>query len=150
MASKRGRRWSRNAKVKHLAQVPLFDACSKTDLARIASLADELDVPAGRVLMRQGEFGHECFVILDGEARVSFRGRRATKLGPGACFGEMALLQPRGKRSATVTAETDMDVLVLGSREFSSMIEKVPSVGRKVMTAVADRVRAAERGQTAH
>lgn len=82
MASKRGNRWSRNAKVKRLAQVPLFDACSKTDLARIAALADELDVPAGRVLMRQGEFGHECFVILDGEARVSFRGRRATKVGP--------------------------------------------------------------------
>ena len=60
----------------------------------------------------------------------------------------MALLQPRGKRSATVTAETDMDLLVLGSREFSSMVEKVPSVGRKVMAAVADRVRDAERGQT--
>jgi CRP-like cAMP-binding protein len=149
MASKR-RRWSRNAKVNHLAQVPLFEACSKTDLARIASLADELDVPAGRVLMRQGEFGHECFVILDGEARVSFRGRRGATLGPGDCCGEMALLQPRGKRSATVTAETEMDVLVLGSREFASMIEKGPSVGRMVMTAVADRVREAERGQTAH
>ena len=150
MASKRGRRWSRDAKVKHLAEVPLFDACSKSELTRIASLADELDVPSGRVLMRQGEYGHECFVILDGTARVSFRGRRAAKLGPGDCFGEMALLQPRGKRSATVTAETDMDVLVLGSREFSSMVEKVPSVGRKVMAAVADRVREAERGQTAH
>ena len=78
MASKRRRRWSRDAKVKHLAEVPLFEACSKADLARIAALADELDVPAGRVLMRQGEFGHECFVILEGKARVSFRGRRGT------------------------------------------------------------------------
>jgi CRP-like cAMP-binding protein len=150
MAAKRRRRWSRDAKVKHLADVPLFEACSKTDLARIAALADELDVPAGRVLMRQGEYGHECFVILDGKARVSFRGRRAVMLGPGDSFGEMALLQPRGRRSATVTADTDMDLLVLGSREFATMMEQVPSVARKVMAAVADRVRAAERGQTAH
>jgi CRP/FNR family transcriptional regulator, cyclic AMP receptor protein len=150
MASKRRRRWSRDAKVKHLAEVPLFEACSKADLVRVAALADELDVPEGRVLMRQGEYGHECFVILEGKARVSFRGRRGTTIGPGECFGEMALLQPRGKRSATVTAESDMDLLVLGSREFSSMIEKVPSVGRKVMAAVADRVRDAERGQKAH
>ena len=72
MASKRRRRWSRDAKVKHLAEVPLFEACSKADLVRIAALADELDVPEGRVLMRQGEYGHECFVILEGKARVSF------------------------------------------------------------------------------
>jgi len=151
MASNGGRRWPRDTKVKHLAEVPLFESCSKSDLVRIAALADELDVPAGRVLMRQGEYGHECFVILEGKAKVSFRGRRGTTtLGPGECFGEMALLQPRGKRSATVTAETDMDLLVLGSREFSSMVERVPSVGRKVMAAVADRVRQAERGQTAH
>jgi CRP-like cAMP-binding protein len=150
MASRRRRRWSRDAKVKHLADVPLFEGCTKADLARIASLADELDVPAGRVLMRQGEYGHECFVILDGRARVSFRGRRAVTLRPGDSFGEMALLQPRGKRSATVTAETDMDLLVLGSREFSTMLEEVPPVARKVMAAVAERVRQAERGQTAH
>ena len=150
MASNGGRRWPRDTKVKHLADVPLFESCSKADLVRIAALADELDVPAGRVLMRQGEYGHECFVILEGKAKVTFRGRRGTTLGPGACFGEMALLQPRGKRSATVTAETDMDLLVLGSREFASMVERVPSVGRKVMAAVADRVREAERGQTAH
>src|SRR6185436_2827826 len=125
MASNGGRRWPRDTKVKHLADVPLFESCSKADLVRIAALADELDVPAGRVLMRQGEYGHECFVILEGKAKVSFRGRGGTTLGPGECFGEMALLQPRGKRSATVTAETDMDLLVLGSREFSSMVERV-------------------------
>jgi CRP-like cAMP-binding protein len=62
----------------------------------------------------------------------------------------MALLQPRGKRSATVTAETDMNLLVLGSRQFSALIDKVPSVAKKVLAAVAERVREAERGQAAH
>ena len=115
------------------------------------AVADEVEVPAGHVLMRQGDFGHECFVILNGKAKVSFRGKRGAKmLGPGDCFGEMALLQPRGKRSATVTAETDMNLLVLGSRQFSALIDKVPSVAKKVLAAVAERVREAERGQAAH
>jgi CRP/FNR family transcriptional regulator, cyclic AMP receptor protein len=143
-------RWTRDEKLKRLAKVPLFAECTKSDLSRIAALADEVEVPAGRVLMRQGEFGHECFVVLDGKAEVSFRRDGKTTLGPGACFGEMALLQPRGKRSATVTAKTDMDLLVLGAREFTALIDDFPSVARKVLAAVADRVRAAERGQTAH
>jgi CRP-like cAMP-binding protein len=151
MAKDRRVRWTRDAKLKRLAKVPLFSACSKTELGRIASLADEVEEPAGSVLMRQGEFGHECFVILAGRARVSFRGRRmGVMLGPGDCFGEMALLQPRGKRSATVTAASDMDVLVVGSREFTALIEQVPSVGNKVMSAVAERIRDAERGKRAH
>ena len=144
-------RWTRDAKLKRLAKVPLFAECSKSELGRIAALADELEVPAGRVLMRQGEDGHECFVILSGRARVSFRGKRGTMvLGTGDAFGEMALLQPRGKRSATVTAENDMDVLVLTSRQFASLLDDVPSVARKVLSAVANRVREAEKGQTPH
>lgn len=150
MGSDRRVRWTRDAKLKRLAKVPLFSACTKTDLSRIASLADELDVPAGHVLMRQGEFGHECFVILDGRAEVSFRGGGDATLGPGDCFGEMALLQPRGRRSATVKSKTEMDLLVLGAREFSSLMDEMPAVARKLLAAVADRVREAERGQTAH
>jgi CRP-like cAMP-binding protein len=144
-------RWTRDAKLKRLAKVPLFAECSKRELSRIASLADELEVPAGRVLARQGEFAHEGFVILSGKARVSFRGKRNTlRLGTGDAFGEMALLKTRGKRSATVTAETDMDVLVLTSRQFATLLDDVPSVARKVLSAVADRVREAEHGQIAH
>jgi CRP-like cAMP-binding protein len=151
MARDRRVRWTRDAKLKRLAKVPLFSECTKGDLVRIASLADEVEVPAGRVLMRQGEFGHEGFVILSGKAKVSFRGKSGTKtLGVGDAFGEMALLQPRGKRSATVTAQTDMDLLVLTSRQFASLLEKMPSVARSVLAAVADRVREAEKGQTPH
>ena len=53
-------------------------------------------------------------------------------LGPGSFFGEMALLD-QGPRSATVTAETDMRLLVLGSREFSALINEVPQVAVRIM-----------------
>ena len=139
----------RDPKIKRLSQVQLFSACSKRDLARIAALTVEIEVPEGRVLVRQGEFGHECFVIEAGTARVSIRGRKSTKVGPGDVFGEMALLYD-APRSATVTAETDMHLVVLNAREFSALLEDVPSVARNVLTAVGERLRNAERAQPHH
>ena len=143
------RRRAPDPKVKRLSQVQLFSACSKRDLSRIANLAEEIDVPAGRVLMRQGDLGLEAFVIADGRAKATIRGKRSVELGPGECFGEMALLHP-APRSATVTAETDMRLLVLGSRQFSTLITDVPVVGRRVLAAVAERLREAERAQPHH
>ena len=143
------RRRARDPKVERLSQVQLFSACSKRDLSRIAALAEEVEVPAGRVLMRQGDLGREAFVIADGRAKVTIRGKRSTKLGPGECFGEMALLHS-APRSATVTAESDMRLFVLGSRQFAALIESVPGVGRKVLAALAERLREAERAQPHH
>jgi CRP/FNR family transcriptional regulator, cyclic AMP receptor protein len=143
------RRRARDPKVTRLSQVQLFSACSKRDLSRIAVLAEEIEVPAGRVLMRQGDLGLEAFVISDGRAKATIRGKRSAKLGPGECFGEMALLH-QAPRSATVTAETDMRLFVLGSRQFSALIEDVPVVGRRVLAALAERLREAERAQPYH
>jgi CRP/FNR family cyclic AMP-dependent transcriptional regulator len=142
------RRKSKDAKVKVLGGVPLFSACSKRELSRIASLADEVDVPEGKVLTREGDQGGEFFVVIDGKARVMVGDRgRVSALGPGASFGEMSLLD-RGPRSATVEAETDMQLLVLDARSFSSLLNEVPSVARKVLAAMAGRLRAAEREAT--
>jgi|SRR5215207_4475035 len=140
-------RRSRDAKMNRLREVSLFSVCSKRELARIASLADEIDVPEGRVLTRQGEPGREFFVIVDGRARVSVRGRRSRTLGPGSGFGEMSLLD-QGPRSATVTAQTEMQLLVLDSRGFSSLITEVPSVAMKMFRAMARRLREAEDSET--
>ena len=143
------RRPGGDPKVERLSQVQLFSACSKRDLSRIAAMAEEVEVPTGRVLMRQGDLGREAFVIADGRAKVTIRGKRSTKLGPGECFGEMALLHS-APRSATVTADSDMRLFVLGSREFSALIERVPVVGQQVMAALAERLRKAERVQPHH
>jgi CRP-like cAMP-binding protein len=137
------RRGSRNAKVELLRSVSLFSACSNRELTRIASLADEIEVPEGRVLIRQGEPGREFFVIVEGKAKVLRRGRRAKTLGPGAGIGELSLLD-QGPRSATVTATSDMYLLVLDSRSFSSLIAEVPSVTGKIFRVMAERLRDAE------
>jgi CRP/FNR family transcriptional regulator, cyclic AMP receptor protein len=144
-----GRRRRRDPKVERLSEVQLFSACSNHDLSRIAALTEEVEVPAGRVLIRQGELGREAFVIYEGRAKASIRGKGTGKLGPGECFGEMALLHS-APRSATVTAETEMRLFVLDSRKFSTLIDEIPEIGRRVMAALAERVRQAERAQPHH
>jgi CRP/FNR family transcriptional regulator, cyclic AMP receptor protein len=142
-------RRSRDPKVQRLSQVQLFKSCSKRELTRIAALSNEVDIAAGTVLMRQGDPGQECFVIEKGQAKATVRGKKGRTMGPGECFGEMALLHS-APRSATVTAETDMSLVVLGSREFWTLLEDVPGVALKVLAAVGERLRQTEGAQPHH
>jgi CRP/FNR family transcriptional regulator, cyclic AMP receptor protein len=139
-------RKGRKSKADLLRNVRLFSTCNKRELARIASLVDEVEAPEGKVIVRQGDPGRECFVIRDGKARATIRGKGSTVLGPGSFFGEMSLLD-QGPRSATVIAESDMHLLVLGSREFSSLVNEVPTVAVRMMGGLAERLREAERRQ---
>ena len=85
-----------------LRGVSLFSACSKAELSRIASLADQIEVPKGKVLTREGEPGSEFFVVVEGQASVMIGERgRVAPMGPGASLGEMSLLD-QGPRTATV------------------------------------------------
>ena len=133
----------RDGYLDHLAEVSLFQACSKRDLQRIAKASDEIKVPADRVLVEEGKPGHEFFLIVDGYANVYRNGRKIATLGPGQYFGELALLD-RGPRSATVKAGSDLTVLVLGQREFAGILEEVPSLARKVLAKMAERLREAD------
>ncbi|HSI82090.1 MAG TPA: cyclic nucleotide-binding domain-containing protein [Solirubrobacterales bacterium] len=149
MARRSRPRRGRGGKVELLSSVPLFSACTKRELSRIAALCDKIEVPEGRVLTREGEAGWEFFVIVDGEAKASMRGRRGATLGPGSFFGEMSLLD-HGTRTATVTAETDMELLVLNARDFSGLLLEAPTVSRRILEVLAQRLREAERAQPQH
>ena len=140
--SQPGRR-SKAVKVELLRNVPLFAECTDQDLRRIAGLVDEMDVPDRTVLIRQGEPGRECFVIAEGQAKATVRGSGSASMGPGDVVGEMSLLD-QAPRAATVTAWTDMHVLVLTPDDFSALIEEFPRVARRIMAALAGRLREAE------
>ena len=124
----------------HLAGVPLFSSCTRKELQLLGQLCEETSVKAGKALVKQGAVGYECFVIVEGEASVDRNGRIITTFGPGAYFGELALLD-KGPRSATVTALTDMTVLVLGPREFATAIDRIPGLSHRIMAGLARRLR---------
>ena len=96
------------------------------------------------MLVDQGDAGREAFVIIEGTATVKRNGRKVGTLGPGDAIGELALLD-HGPRTATVTADTDMTVLVLSAREFSGVIEEVPGLAHKLLVELAARVRELDR-----
>jgi CRP/FNR family cyclic AMP-dependent transcriptional regulator len=124
----------------HLAQVPLFSACSKKELQMLAKRAEDVKVDAGKVLVSEGSAGAEFFVILDGNAKVSRHGQEVATLGPSQFFGDLALLD-RAPRNATVTAVTPMELVVLGQREFSALIDEVPGFAHKLLAGLARRLR---------
>ena len=105
----------------------------------IAQIADEIDLRAGKVLIEEGERGREFFVIVDGEVEVTRKGRKVATLGPGSFVGEMALLS-KIPRTATVTALTTLDVLVITDRAFLDLLNRMPDLWLKVARALAERV----------
>jgi CRP-like cAMP-binding protein len=123
-----------------LKTIWLFSSCSASELRKIRSSLDEVTVPAGKVLVKEGASGHEFFLIVDGTAKVTRNGRKVAGLGPGSYFGELALLDHK-PRSATVTAETELTVLVLSQQEFYAVLDSVPTIDRKLLAAMATRLR---------
>jgi CRP/FNR family transcriptional regulator, cyclic AMP receptor protein len=130
-----------DTKIEAMAKVPLFAHCSKRDLARIAQLADEVDLAAGKVLTQEGTRGREFFVVLEGSAEVSKETQHLATLGTGDFFGEIALVTDRA-RTATVTATEPMRALVITDRAFRELLRNSPDIQGKVLAAVADRLAA--------
>jgi CRP-like cAMP-binding protein len=130
-------------KLRALQQVGLFAGCTKRELRAVASLCTELPIKEGFVLTTEGGTGLECFVIAEGIARVTRSGVVVGRVGPGACVGEVALLD-RGCRTATVTAETPMTVFLLSVAEFWALLDASPAVAEKIAINLARRLRSAE------
>ena len=125
--------------VKALRAVPLFAGLGKRDLEEVSRLADEVDVADGEVLARQGDIGHEFFVIEQGSASVERDGERIADLGPGAFFGELALVSEDARRTATVTATSPMTLMVLTGSSFRSLARNQPKVFETVQAEIARR-----------
>jgi CRP/FNR family transcriptional regulator, cyclic AMP receptor protein len=123
-----------------LAAVPMFSGLDSKELESLAALCTEVVVETGYVLTKQGSVAYECFIVVNGSASVDCDGHIVAHLGPGECIGELALLD-HGPRSATVTATTGMTLMVLNSREFSTMLSEVPSLANRLLTTLSNRVR---------
>ena len=135
---------SKKAYLEHLRNVPLFSSCSTKELERIAKAGDEITVPEGHVLCDQGQTGREAFVILSGSALVKRNGKKITIVGPGSMVGELSLLD-HGPRTATVTTNSECTLLVVDQRQFAAVLADVPTLSRKLLAALASRIRDLDR-----
>ena len=122
-----------------LRGIDLFRALSKRDLQRLAQWTDEVDVPEGRVLGREGDLAYEFFVIEDGVAEVRVDGTKVADLGPGEWFGEIGLLAAE-RRTATVTAVTPMRLVVMFGPDFRTMARSMPEIAETIQAEIRERL----------
>jgi len=129
----------KNKKIQLLQRVPLFKSASKRELAEIARLADEIELPAGRKLTAEGTRGKQFVVIVEGAAEVRRKGRKVNDLRAGDFLGEIALVTGK-PRTATVTTTKPSRVLVITPQSFRMLLRDVPSLQLKVLDALAERL----------
>jgi CRP/FNR family transcriptional regulator, cyclic AMP receptor protein len=133
------RLFKQDDKIEALKKAPLFEGLSKKELGQLARVSEDMEIPAGTTLTKEGEIGHEFFVIVDGDTEVKRKGKNLGTRGGGDFIGEIALLEDV-PRTATVKAKTDLRVFVLTSTDFRHLLEESPTVERKVLRALAKRV----------
>ena len=121
-----------------LKGIPLFADLDRSDLRRLGSATDEIDVPAGKELLHQGAYAYEFMVIEDGTAEVVRDGDHVADLGPGDFLGEIAALE-RGKRTATVTATSPMCLAVMTAHDLRAIAATIPRLEQRLKETAAER-----------
>jgi CRP/FNR family transcriptional regulator, cyclic AMP receptor protein len=135
-----GRRKGKPEVVATLQDIPLFSGCTKSELNQLAKIVKEVEFPAGQTICQEGARGIGMHIVVEGYTKVQIGGRTRRKLGPGAFFGEIALLDG-GARSATVVAVTDVKTLAVPQWEFKSMLEEHPTLALRMLEETCRRLR---------
>ncbi len=135
---------SKKASLEHLRNVPLFSSCSTKDLEKIAKAGDELVMPAGSMIVDQGQTGREAFIVLEGSVTVKRNGKKVATLGAGTVVGELSLLD-HGPRTATVVCDTDCRLMLITQRHFLAVVDDVPALAHKLLASLAGRIRELDR-----
>lgn len=129
---------SKDAKIEVLRRTWLFSECSKRELALIATITDDVDIPAGKAFIREGEPGREFFAVIEGSVDVRRNGRKLAVKGGSEIFGELSLLTS-APRSATVTAVSPARALVITKPDFTSLLLRSPHLQLKLLRTMAER-----------
>ncbi|MGI9578095.1 MAG: cyclic nucleotide-binding domain-containing protein [Microthrixaceae bacterium] len=123
----------------HFRNLPIFAGCDEGQLAEIDRVADEVHVEAGRTVLRQGDLGQEFAMIISGEADIIKDNEKVARIGPGAYFGEIALLDSI-PRTASVVAAKDLVLEVIDKRGFNTLLDDLPSLSRSMLKGMAQRM----------
>ena len=126
-----------------LRSVPLFSGCTDRELEAISKMTKPVQFPEGKEICKEGQTGLGLHVITDGETKVVINGRTRRRLGPGAFFGEMAVID-NGPRSATVVAASPVSTISLSAWDFKDVVQNHPSIAVKVMEEMSRRLREAD------
>jgi CRP/FNR family transcriptional regulator, cyclic AMP receptor protein len=131
--------FSQDTRVAALKRAPLFEDLSRRELVKLARVCEDIEVPPDKVLCKEGDIGQEFFVIVEGEAEVTSKGKHVATRKGGDFVGEISLLE-KTRRTATVTAKTPVRLFVLTRQDFRRLISENPNVQQKVLQALGRRL----------
>ena len=134
------RRQTQSDYLSHLTSVPLFAQCTKAELKSLARHTSDITAEPEQILIKEGQGAYDFFVIVSGEAEVSREGRVVARLQAGDYFGEIGLLAP-ALRDATVTARSQMELIVLAQWDFEQALAEAPGMTRRLLAGMAHRLR---------
>jgi len=123
-----------------LASVPIFEGVSEDTLQHLETIAVPVDTTPGQVLTQAGAAGTGLFVVQEGTVEVERPGQSAIEIGPGQCFGELALLTDAGIRSARVRAKTAGRCWAIPRADFVDLLHREPSVAVALLAVLAQRL----------
>ena len=121
-----------------LRAIKLFQSFSEEEVHEVSPFADEISVPAGKVLVREGDYSYQFMSIEEGTAEVTRNGEHVADLGPGDFFGEIGLLE-RGLRTATVTAKTPMRLITLDGWDMRRVEKAMPEAVERLRGIIEER-----------
>jgi CRP-like cAMP-binding protein len=125
---------------KRLESIPLFAGLSRKERRSVAQRADEVDLEAGREIVREGEYPYEFFAIEEGTAEVMRGDQHLAELGPGDFFGEMGLIE-NAPRNASVVTRSPLTAVVMTGSAFRQIDRELPEVSKKIRKAIDERCR---------
>ena len=128
-----------DSRVRGLRRIPLFAGSSRRELRRAADLCRETTAPAGRILVAEGAIASDFFVITGGTAQVSRGGSPLSVLTAGDFFGEISLVAAV-PRTATVTAITELELLVIAQRHFPRLLTEQPHRAERIQSQLVRRL----------
>jgi len=126
-------------RIEALRRVPLFSALGDDELAHVAEVVNEVEVPAGQLLVQPGTAGSGMFFIAEGTAVVETK-RDEIELGPGQFFGELALISEDATRTARVQAKTELRCLALDRASFRALVAEHPEVAASLLEVALGRL----------
>ncbi len=131
---------TKKERIAWLRKVPLFAEMNPRSLTLIADKVTEIEFPAGRYIVRQGQVGTGCYLVLKGRVRVERGGEILNRLGPGEFFGELSVLDQMPRIAHVITEEPTI-CLGLASWDFTKLLEKNPKITLAILREVARRLR---------
>jgi CRP-like cAMP-binding protein len=122
--------------VEELQANVLFEDIPVRHLKKIAKMVAEREVDTDEIVVREGTFSREFFLVISGSATVSVRGRKREVIGPGRYFGELAIIN-KSARTATITAMSPMRLGVIDAQSFTTLLESEPSLAYHLLQSLS-------------